>query len=327
MKKTVITVAAGQKLYVEYATNLAMSFLYWNSASDIEFTLITDLPQHIPNKIAKKINLIAVNATEIEKGFSSKLVMDKYLNEGQNLFIDADCLIYGHLDPVFEKFKGNMATVIGHTIKDGFGIGFSKNINSLLKQLNLSYYPMFCGSVYYFEKQSATSAFFDYAKTLLLQYDDLGLIPLRNKENEEPLIGLAMAKFNQNPLEDDGSIKADRMYFDYCSNNVLTGKSKLWVRYSPKNIIYSNLHLSNPVIIHYNARFTDTYEYISDAKRLRFHILYGGNKYLFNFLITAFYEKPSACLVYLSAEFKRLLRPLFQKLFGIRKIQPSKRLF
>lgn len=327
MEKTVITVAAGKKLYVEYATNLAMSFLYWNTTSEIKFTLITDLSQYIPSKIAKRINVIAVESNEIGEGFSSKLVLNKYLNNGQNLFIDADCLIYGRLEPVFEKLKGNMATVIGHAITDGLGIGFCKDITRLLKRLELSYYPMFCGSVYYFEKQVEISCFFDYAKSLLPQYDALDLIRLRNKENEEPLIGLAMSKFNQHPVPDDGSIKADRMYFDYCSNNVLTGKSKLWVKKSPKNPTYCKLQFSNPTIIHYNARSTDAYEYIADARRLRFHVLYGGNKHLFDFFITFFYENPSAYLLYLYYMLKASFRPISQKIFGVRKVKPSKRLF
>jgi hypothetical protein len=324
MKKTVFTVAAGQKLYLDFAVNLAMSFIYWNKGNGISFVLITDLPEYIPKEISTRITVVKVNPDEIGQGFSSKLVLDKHLQSGQNLFIDADCLIYSDLNPVFDKLRGHTATVIGHTITEGIDIGFTYNVADLLQKLNLSYYPIFCGSVYYFEKNQLLLDFFDYSKNLLTVYDEIGLVRLRNKENEEPLIGLAMAKYNQMPYKDDGSIKSDRMHFDYCSKNILTGRRRLWVKNNPPKPFSSTLQEASPVVIHYNARYTEGHEYKSDVLRLRL-IFKGYTLTLVNSFVFV-YEMLATGILTIETIIKDTFRPIYRSLMGTRQVKKAQRM-
>ncbi len=325
MKKTVFTIAAGKDVYLKYACNLAMSFLFWNKNTDIEFVLITDLSAPVPAQLKEQIKVFSLPAKSIGDGFSSKLILDRFLSEGQNLFIDADCLIYGDLNPIFQVFKGKPVSVIGHTITEGLDVGFCKNVSYLLERLQLSYYPIFCGSIYYFEKSEKLGEFFNYIKTLLGQYDDLGLTRLRGKENEEPLIAIAMSKFEFQPVPDKGTVKADRMFFNYNRKNVLSGAAHLWNDDSIPSPEYSKLTVSYPVIIHYNNRFTENYEYNSDAMRLKLVVLNQWMKTPANLVVSLFFDYPVAILERMKFQLKSVLRPLAHKILGVRAVKTSNR--
>ncbi|MEO5910952.1 MAG: hypothetical protein ABIP95_08690 [Pelobium sp.] len=328
MDKTIITIAAGQKLYVEYACNLALSFLYWNKNTTINFLLITDLPEFIPETIKERIQILSVDSHDIELGFSSKLSLHKFLNTGENLFIDADCLIYGNLLPVFEAFKIQTVSAIGHVVKEGINMAFVDDICKTIKQLEVSYFPVICGSVYYFntEQKVSLNEFFTFAHKVRVDYESLGLIKLRNKENEEPIIALSMAKFNFMPIIDNGSLKADRMFYDFNVKNILSGATRLYNKALPPIPVYNQLSEARPLIIHYNSRFTEFYEYESDVKRLKMVMLQHYSLSYTNLFVYLMIELPQKIKFKLAYILKENFRPLYRRLFGFRKVEQSKRI-
>src|SRR4051794_21955005 len=113
MNRNIITIATGKKLYVDFAVNLARSFFWWHPHTSIKFFIVTDRKEFIPEEILEKVNLISIKPGELGEGFSSKLYLDKLAPEGQTLFIDSDCLIFGCLDRVFDKFLNHSVSVIG----------------------------------------------------------------------------------------------------------------------------------------------------------------------------------------------------------------------
>ena len=84
---------------------------------------------------------------------------------------------FGSLESVFDQFKGNSVSAIGDTLTEG---DFFCDVASVLKKLRLSYMPRFVGGIYYIEKNDISSKVFDYARSLLLRYDDLSLIRLKS---------------------------------------------------------------------------------------------------------------------------------------------------
>lgn len=328
MSRTVITIAVGNKIYVEYACNLALSFIYWNGDTDINFVLITDLPEDITTYLKDKITIKSVASHEIESGFSSKLSLNKYLNTGENLFIDADCLIYGNITPVFDAFKTHTVSAIGHTTEKGINMAFVNDISKTIKQLEVNYFPVICGSVYFFnnDQRFSLSDFFAFAQKLKLNYESLGLIKLRNKENEEPIIALSMAKFNFMPLIDDGSLKGDRMFYDVNKKNILLGNTHLYNKVAPPIPAYNQLSEARPLIIHYNSRFAEFYEYHSDVKRLKMVMLEHYSVNYINLFVYLMIELPQKIKFKLINNIKKKFRPLYRRLFGIRKVEKSKRI-
>jgi len=318
----VLTIAGGKKLYIDMACNLAMSFLLWNRDSGIRFFLVTDHPEYVPEKLKTEITIVEKTPEELNKGFSSKLQIGDFLQTRQTLFIDADCLVYGDLNGVFSLFEGRSLSVIGYNRTEGIDTGFCRDIKSVMAKTGIDYYTMLCGSVYYVEKGEIADKAFDYANGLLPSYDDIGLIRLRNRENEEPLIAIAMAKFQQQPLADTGLVKADRMYYDHLQSNILSGYARLWSDKEPPVPVYSTLMESKPLIVHFNASYSETFEYKSEVVRVRKVYLGGWSKAAVNAYASLTQVWPGK----LAKGTKNLLRPLYNLLFGYRKIKPSERI-
>jgi hypothetical protein len=320
-EKSVLTIATSKKIYVEMACNLAMSFLLWNDVADIAFGLVTDCPELIPQKIQEKIRVIRVSPDELGDGFSSKLSMEQFSFTKRTLFIDADCLVYGDLKPAFQVFDGHKVSAIGYKRYKGEDIGFCKDIAQVIANTGIRYFPLICGSVYYFEKSEAASKIFSTAKSLLRSYQEIGLVKLRDKANEEPLLAISMAKFDQNPIEDTGLIKADRMFYEFLDTNVIEGKATLWNDKKIPVPEYSMLKLASPAIVHFNASYAELFEYKSEVIRLK-------KVYLENWSIgtaNIFAGLMSVVPGSLSKKTKDIFRPMYRKLFGHRKVQVSKR--
>lgn len=321
-QRSVITIATSKKPYVDMACNLAMSFLLWNDTDNIRFVLVTDCPQFIPGKLKSRITVTTVAPGELGEGFSTKLHMDKFANAGQNLFIDADCLVYGDLSHAFDAFAGKAVSVVGYKRYSGEDIGFCTDIAKVMANTSINYYIMLCGSVYYFEKNKLATQVFDYARNLLPSYHQIGLVSLRGRENEEPLIAIAMAKFNQEPVNDTGLIKADRMYYEFLETNVVKGKARLWNTDKIPVPEYSTLKLATPAIVHFNAHYAESYEYESEVIRLKQVFLAGTNAALANIQASIFSVMPGK----LKMAAKNIFRPLYKAIFGHRKIKTLERM-
>lgn len=320
--RSVLTIATGKKIYVDMACNLAMSFLLWNEHSSIKFFLVTDSPQFISQKLKEKISVVQVLPGELGDGFSSKLQMGQFAYTKQTLFIDADCLIYGDLNPVFDEFNGHDVSVIGYKRYTGQEIGFCSDVALVIANTGIKYFPLLCGSVYYFEKGEIASKIFDYAKSLLKSYNKIGLVPLRGKENEEPLVAISMAKFNQVPVTDTGHIKADRMFYEFLDTNVIAGEARLWNDQKIPVPEYSTLKLAIPVIVHFNDSYAETFEYESEAIRLRKVFLENRSIKAANFYAFLTAVMPGK----LNKTAKNIFRPLYHAVFGNRNVMPSKRI-
>jgi len=321
-ERSVLTIATSKKIYVEMACNLAMSFLLWNDIADIKFFLVTDCPEFIPQKLQQKIKVVHMLPGELGDGFSSKLHMEQFSFTQQTLFIDADCLVYGNLTPAFDAFKGHKVSAIGYNRYTGSDVGFCKDIAQVITNTGIKYFPLICGSVYYFEKGETAAAIFANARSLLKSYQEIGLVTLREKENEEPLIAISMAKFNQNPVNDTGLIKADRMFYEFLRTNVIEGKARLW---NDKNIPvpeYSTLKLALPLIVHFNASYAELFEYRSEVIRLKKVFLENSSIKAANMYASLLSVIPGR----LNKKVKDILRPLYNTLFGHRKIKLSNRM-
>ncbi len=304
------------------ACNLAMSFLLWNDTASIKFFLVTDCPQFIPLKLKDKIDVVSIAPGSLGEGFSTKLHMDKFAYTRQTMFIDADCLVYQNLAAAFNTFEGHAVSVIGYKRYAGKDIGFCKDIATVMANTGISYFPLLCGSVYYFEKGQLVTDIFNYARSLLKLYHKIGLVSLRNKENEEPLIAIAMAQFNQQPVNDTGLIKADRMFYEFLDTNVIEGKARLWNKEKIPVPEYSELKLATPAIVHFNAYYAELYEYGSEVMRLKQVFLANKSVAMANIYAGALSVIPGK----LKKSTKNLFRPLYQAVFGYRKIKLLKRM-
>lgn len=320
MNKNIITIATDKSLYVKYACNLAQSFLLWHKQADIRFFIVTDLPELIPLTIRSQINIIKIKKGSLGNGFSPKLYLDKVAPIGQTLFIDSDCLIFGNLNNVFEKFRGNSVSVIGNYIAEGDWFG---DIEAICKQFNIKHLPKFNGGIYYLENGNIASKTYQLARNIEKDYDKLGFVRLRNKPNDEVIMALAMQLEGLKPIIDDGTIMSDPFA---CPGNykldIKTGKTLMInpPEPSPVHRYWYKFHKVSPLIVHFLGSHTTDYQYKSETAKLPLLLnnqfnLYQNLKIILTIELTA----------KIKIQFKNLFRPLYRVLLGKRKIQISAR--
>ncbi len=319
-QRNVLTIATGKKLYIDFAVNLARSFFLHNSESDIRFYIVTDNILLIDLDILNKVNLLEVSPGELGEGFSTKLHLDKLIPQGQTLFIDSDCLIFGNLDIVFERFKGNSVSVVGSYISSGEWFG---DVATICNIFNVPHYPKFNGGIYYLEKGDVTTEVFSKARELEKKYDEIGFIRLRNRPNDEVIMAVAMQLFNQKPICEDGSILGEFVNFKSGVDlNIFTGKALLYNKPGHKNF-QSNwpLQLGKPLVVHFLADYTSRYPYTTEIKKLE---LQKTNLpfIVINIYAYLFFTLPWHLKFYL----KQLLRPIYSFFFGTRSIKKSERI-
>ncbi len=320
-KKYILTIATGKKLYVDMAVNLARSFFWWHPNTDIVFRIVTDDKTHWPEDVATRVEMSFIEPGELGAGFSTKLHLDNLAYDGQTIFIDSDCLIYGNLDFVFEKFKGHSVSVIGNYISQGEWFG---NIGSICKQFNVRQIPKFNGGIYYLEKGEIADKVYETARSLEKRYDEIGFVRLRGRPNDEVLMALAMELNHQKPIDDDGSILAEFVNFQSgIKSDLVKGVAELYN--DPTHVMYQkNWHLTiaRPVVVHFLGYHNQVMPYIKEAIHL---------KYLYK---NRWPDKSARLFAYLQATLpfsivsylKKIFRSQYRAMFGSRKVKISERI-
>lgn len=319
--KCVITIATGNPYYLDLASNLARSFICWHDLTNVGFQIITDLDSHSLSQDLDWVDVIRIAKGSLGIGFSTKLQLDRLAPSEQTLFLDADCLICGSLEPVFNLFKGHCVGVVGSSISEGEWFG---NIEQLRAKLNLGPLPKFNGGLYYLEPGECCSKIYSRARNLEPFYDDIGLVRLRGRPNDELLMSIALSEAGIQAMPDDGTILGDPQACPLgLKINVSQGTCVL-VNPPPRHRLHQPwypVRTIRPLVVHFLAYHTDQHPYRTQVLQL--------------LMMQKFSLSPS--LAWLAAELrfglrarlimsmKRLFRPLYRFFFGTRAVQPSKR--
>ncbi|MEM7554055.1 MAG: hypothetical protein AAF378_08140 [Cyanobacteria bacterium P01_A01_bin.84] len=318
--RAVITIATGKPIYIQMAVNLARSFKWWHKASSVKFFIATDQKHLLPSDLSD-IGVIELTPGQYGQGFSPKLHLDKLAPAEQTLFVDADCLCTGSLEPVFNSFVGHDVSVIGNTISQGTWFG---DIASVCERFQVESLPKFNGGVYYLQKNEISDRIYATARKLEPQYDEIGLVRLRNRPNDELLMAIAMALHNQSPLTEDGSIMSDPQA---CPGglhiDVLRGKSRLInpPLPDPKHQAWYPFSEVSPVLVHFLGHHTTIYPYKREELRLFLVSNQGWMVWAADIWATLFCSIPRLSV----RTFKDIFRPMYQKLFGTRSVSVSNR--
>jgi hypothetical protein len=318
--KAVLTLAVGKELYVRMAANLARSFRWWHRDSGIRFFLATDRPELVPEDL-RDIGIVELQPGELGHGFSPKLHLDRLAPAQETLFLDADCLCVANLEPIFEKFRGCEVSVVGREEVDGDLFG---DIAARCRAVGATWTPRFCGGLYYLKKGAVCERVFRTARELETRYDELGLSRLRGVPNEEPLIGLAMALAGQHPVPEDGSIKAEPMFFSGpVEIDVFAGRARLFdIPARPKP--YPEWQIpaeSRPAIVHFNSYFAEHPPYTTEALRLEKALRQG-----WPVLGATIYARLTCSFPYwIMEQIRKQLRPAYHALFGPRGVKDDNR--
>jgi hypothetical protein len=311
----VFTIAIGNPLYIRMACALARSFRLWHGNGRTAFYLITDTaPDGLPRDLGW-VNIIAVRAGEIGRGFASKLYLDRLAPAPHSLFVDADCLCVGSLDEAFRTFAGHAVSVIGRPIQEGNWFG---NVRTACRRLGIAAMPRFNGGVYYLEPGEMCTRVFESARELAPRYADLGFQALRGQANDEVLVSAAMALHGQAPVPETGDIM----------NSLLAGPAGLEIdvfagrallknsRQHPAHNPWYNLEEMRPRLVHFLGSNLETYPYRQEEWQLDLVCRGGWPRWLAKAWVRLAFSWPWL----IRQKIKDVLRPAFHRFCGPRAI-------
>ena len=319
-QRNILTIATGKQLYLDLAINLARSFKWWHPVSGIQFYIVTDIDVEIPMDVRYFSIIKKIKPDAFGDGFSTKLHLDQLAPDGQTLFIDSDCLIFGDITPLFDAFSGQSVSVVGGYIAEGEWFGDIKKICQAYKVPHL---PKFNGGIYYLEKGKKATAVYETARKLEKEYDAIGFVRLRNKPNDEVLMALAMQLNKQTPVPDNGAYMSDPQAcpggYDI---DVISGER--WLLNPPApHPLHQNWYpfeKVSPVVFHFLGYYTKHYPYRREVYRLKKAINNRLNAFTGLTALLAI-EYPAKTKIFI----KNKLRPVYRKIFGVRSVKVSER--
>jgi len=318
-QRAVLTLAAGPIVYWNMAINLARSIRLWHAPDDLPVYIATDHDGPLPADLTG-VSVLKLKPGELGKGFQTKLHLDRLAPAPRTLFIDSDCLVYASLDEVFKKFSGQAVGVARESIaSQGERFG---DIASYCGILGVNELPLFTGGIYYIETPAAAPVF-EEARRLLPHYDEHGRIRLRGLPNEEVLISAAMAKHNLWGIPDDGETIGDFQTSPGLHTlDLFRGRRQLCNPPPGKgpHCTFSPVRSIQPAIVHFLAYHTHLPHYRSEATALSWKAR-GIPAPLASALSRIFILAPGL----LRIGFKKVFRPLYRRLFGLRTIPPTDR--
>jgi hypothetical protein len=140
-----------------------------------------------------------------------------------------------------------------------------KSYRQTRERFGLGPLPQFNGGLYYLERGEEVTALYQRARELEAQYDEIGLIRLRGRANDEILIALAMAERGLAPVPEDGTIlgNVDTIYPVVEQLDVLAGICRMTnpPPGDPRHVPGHPVSESRARIVHFLDYGTDKWPY------------------------------------------------------------------
>lgn len=280
--RSIVTIAQGKK-YLAYAFTLARSYKFHNS-TDIPFYIISDEDFQLPSDLSwvkKKI----ITTEIMGRGLEYRFNFTQVIPTKDALFIDSDSIIYGNIEHAFQLFSQKHLSVVGLKVFEGVWAGL--DASTATKKFTIPYLIRYCGAFYYVSKSSVADDICAYARTLVESAAENNFQQHTYSLNDEPILSIAMSKFNIEPIPDTGNLWSDIVQLKSHKdlnvfnktptlNNSKTDKYKFWIPEGP----YS------PLIFHMGGAIYNKNPWIFDALRLKLFYKYGLSENLSDWLVT-----------------------------------------
>jgi hypothetical protein len=289
----IITIAQGQKRYIEMAKMLAQSLSLTNPG--IKRAVVSDVSNEEFNGL---FDIYIPYDKAFGDGLSQKLFLDKYSPFDKTLFIDADCLVFKSLAGTIELCKKYSFVVFGDQISTG---EWYMDVAAMCKRFGVPSIPLFNGGTYYFNRSSTALNVYEKARQLKENYTELGFIDFRGSINEEPLIAVAMAINNVEAVDDQG--------FGMRTPIGINGPLKIDVLNGLCFFNKSGEDVS-PAIMHFSGSFAEAFHYKREVVKLKtYKSLPFLNKKVTSGMVNLLFNIPYGILVF----GKRILKTITRK--------------
>ncbi|HTE02438.1 MAG TPA: hypothetical protein VK668_24285 [Mucilaginibacter sp.] len=288
----IITIAQGEKRYIDMAKMLALSLIQVNPG--VQRAVVSDADE---DEFRGLYDVFIPYDKSFGAGLNQKLHLDKYSPFDETLFVDSDCLAFKSIDTMIELCRKHSFVVFGDQISTG---EWYMDVAEMCKKFSLPSIPLFNGGTYYFKNDAVATGIFNRARELKDDYLELGFKPFRGSINEEPLIAVAMA-LNQVEAVDDrgfgmrtpigmkGSLNVDVLN-ERCSFN-------------------KDGEIAEPAIMHFAGDFAYYFHYKRECAKLKaLHKFPFIGKKLMSFLVNLGYNLSYGTYVFMKRISKMILR-------------------
>lgn len=249
-----LVIAFGPDRYIDMAIALGRSLMLHDP--DRPRALVTD--SHRPELERVFTHLIPFDPS-LGSDVVQKMQLDTYSPFEQTMFIDSDSLVVRPVDHIWEGFAGKTFGAVGHVYLSRGDSDYFLNVDKTLSAFDVERLPKFNGGVYYFERSDRTTAFFEYARSLIARYDEVSDKAFRGVPGDESLYSIAMAVHGID-LVDFG----ERGMFTLLGSS---GRVTLDI-FGRKSHFVKEGRVVRPDIIHFAGRWSRTFTYARESKRL-----------------------------------------------------------
>lgn len=265
MKEGIVTIATGDKKYINMAIALGISISI--NSPGIQTAIITDSD----NLLLKKLfNYIIPPPDGNVSGFFLKTALYDYTPFDKTIFIDSDCLVMKNLSVVFDKLKNEQFVLCGEDINSGF---WYTDIESLLKKIGRTSIPKFNSGFIFFIKTVKTKKIFQEAQDVFHKQDYYEIQQFKGSCPDEPCFAIGMAK-------EDVSAYPWRNGLEFSATPVgLVGKMHVDSIKGMSSWKLNDIGKVSPFIIHFVSRI-NYHEYQTELIRLMLYYAGGWKKKL-----------------------------------------------
>jgi len=191
-------------------------------------------------------------------GFLYKFYLQDYSPFQRTLYLDCDCLVVHDLSHIWRLFADVPFGVEGTQQSEG---DFDGDIALMCRRLGVASIPRFNGGMYYFTQSDEAIAVFATARTLMSQYDELGLrLTARGSRSDEPVLAMALASHGIRAVDDHGSTMRTPIGIEgELKIDVLRG----YCRFTKAGVVVT------PAIVHFADWRTLAFHYNREALKLQ----------------------------------------------------------
>ena len=250
MEKGFVTIATGHERYYQMARTLLRSYRQ-NCDVPIRFALIADRLNEYTAEFDDVV--ILENPTH---SWMDKLSLLQNCPYEENIFIDADCLVYLDINFLWDLFSNAddfscFGSILPMDSKDGW---FQQDAQKLYP---IHFITHLHGMLYFIRKSEAIMQMDTWCKTIISDYNAISFKAFNDVLADEPVLALAMAIMNFRPV-----VRKPEYYcFVPFATTLSTDYFRRKVRYSnPKDG-----SIDSCAIVHWGNKNTEKYQYRADA--------------------------------------------------------------
>lgn len=248
--KGFVTLAVGDEKYYRLAVNLLKSYKY-HTASSYPFAIIADRK----NKYTEMFDKVVILPNP-QYSYMDKIEMLKNSPFDENIFIDADCLVYGNIEDFWQYMPNEGVSCFGKalsvTSKDGWfelsGAGKYRD--------KVEFIPQMHGGIIFFRNDRMSEKIYELAIEIAADYEQY-TFKYFDKPADEPILALSMAVNDCKPIQFEDGKDMNMFLFYPVAKRVIENMTEGKLSYT----VDGNKWINDVKLLHWQNKNTETPKY------------------------------------------------------------------